>query len=339
MLSHTAPTTTEREDFVTVVLGAWLIIGLFLDGFAHSEILEGTEGFITPWHAVFYSGFLATAAWIARLVGRNLSRGVREAIPRGYRLAVVGLAVFAAGGIGDAIWHTLFGIETSLDALLSPTHLLLYVGMMLIVTTPLRSRRPDAPGSSTWSSFRAPFISSLLATSLAAFFFVYLWAPVEPRWFRHLYDPVTDAGEVYVTAGIGAVLVSTAVLTAPLAVVVRRWTPPFGFATVLWPVVNLLVAVAFDRRLVGVVAGLLGGLAFDLVARAVRGRLAGAAAGLAGALVLWSVFFWQIGSTEPIAWQTELWVGAIVFGGLTGLAVMLLGADSPTPSIGSRGAR
>jgi hypothetical protein len=33
-----------------------------------------------------------------------------------------GLGIFAMGGVGHGIWHTDFGIETSIYALLSPTH-------------------------------------------------------------------------------------------------------------------------------------------------------------------------------------------------------------------------
>src|SRR6266536_4204640 len=44
------------EDLVTLVLTAWLIGGLFLDGWAHNTRPQ-LETFFTPWHAVFYSGF------------------------------------------------------------------------------------------------------------------------------------------------------------------------------------------------------------------------------------------------------------------------------------------
>jgi len=53
--------------------------------------------------------------------GRPWSR----ALPAGYGLSLLGVLIFAAGGIGDMIWHVLFGIEADVEALLSPTHLLL----------------------------------------------------------------------------------------------------------------------------------------------------------------------------------------------------------------------
>jgi hypothetical protein len=45
--------------------------------------------------------------------------------------------VFAFGGVFDAAWHTAFGIETSTDALLSPSHLVLGTGIALMVSGPL----------------------------------------------------------------------------------------------------------------------------------------------------------------------------------------------------------
>ncbi len=57
----------------------------------------------------------------------------------GYGLSLLGVSIFALGGVSDMIWHMLFGIEVNVDALLSPTHLLLAVGMALIVSGPLRA--------------------------------------------------------------------------------------------------------------------------------------------------------------------------------------------------------
>jgi hypothetical protein len=46
---------------LTMLFGTWLLIGLFVDGWAHTN-LESLETFFTPLHVDFYSGFEATAA-------------------------------------------------------------------------------------------------------------------------------------------------------------------------------------------------------------------------------------------------------------------------------------
>ena len=154
------PATTRRQDTITVLLALWLMIGLFVDGWAHNN-LDQIETFFTPWHALFYSGFTATALWIAWLVARERSAGRtwREAIPRGYEGSVAGVIIFGIGGVGDWLWHTIFGIEVSIDALLSPTHLILLTGILLIFSGPLRSAWSDPVEPEGLRSFVAPLLA------------------------------------------------------------------------------------------------------------------------------------------------------------------------------------
>jgi len=52
-----------------------------------------------------------------------------RALPPGYGLSLAGAGVFAASGVGDLLWHLLFGIEARMEALLSPTHVGLTLGL------------------------------------------------------------------------------------------------------------------------------------------------------------------------------------------------------------------
>src|SRR5690349_13973146 len=97
------------DDLLSVAFGAWLVIGLFLDGWAHNH--QRPETIFTPWHAVFYSGFLACALHTLSILRRH---GVtldnwRRRMPPGQGLTVAGLAVFLVGGAGDLVWHSVFG--------------------------------------------------------------------------------------------------------------------------------------------------------------------------------------------------------------------------------------
>ena len=71
---------------------------------------------------------------------RPRASSLTGAIPIGYGTSVAGVVVFMAGAIGDMFWHIIFGIEVSIDALLSPTHLLLLIGALLILSGPLAGR-------------------------------------------------------------------------------------------------------------------------------------------------------------------------------------------------------
>ena len=66
-----AAVSDRSEDTLTLLITAWLIAGLFIDGYAHVNVIDTeTEDFFTPWHAIFYSAFVSLAAWITN-VGRR----------------------------------------------------------------------------------------------------------------------------------------------------------------------------------------------------------------------------------------------------------------------------
>lgn len=129
-----------RFDWIVIVLCTLLVGGIYLDGWAHAHGKVDST-FFTPWHAVLYAGFAIAGAFLAVNLVRNRIKGYPwlEALPPGYSVSLLGAVIFAVGGVLDMIWHILFGIEMSVDALLSPTHLMLALGVVLMVTGPLRA--------------------------------------------------------------------------------------------------------------------------------------------------------------------------------------------------------
>ena len=129
----------RNEEFLGMVFGLWTIIGLFLDGWAHSH--QKPESFFSPWHGVLYSGFTAAALWAGWIAWRRRAdgRSLLETMPPGHLASLLGFALFGAGAIGDLIWHEIFGIEANVEALLSPTHLLLLAGGAIALSAPLRT--------------------------------------------------------------------------------------------------------------------------------------------------------------------------------------------------------
>src|SRR5579859_3029683 len=111
-------------DLTMVALSSWFVGGIFLDGWAHNHIAQ-LETFFTIWHAVLYSGYMATAAFLLGSWLRHRVPGAswEQGLPAGYEASLVGAVIFAFGGVADMAWHLLFGIEASISALLSPTHL------------------------------------------------------------------------------------------------------------------------------------------------------------------------------------------------------------------------
>lgn len=336
---RTAPAATWAENLVTVAFAACLIGGLFVDGWAHTN--DKPESFFTPWHGLFYSGFLATALWMARMV--EVRRGTgrwADGVPTGYGLGLVGAAVFAAGGVGDMVWHRIFGIEVGFEALLSPSHLILLIGGLLVVTSPLRAAWAEPAGQTpTFSAFLPTLASVTLATASVAFFLL--------DFSLSRTTAMTDAPLDFIARrspdarvaswmldradleGYAAVVVTTLVLMTPTLLLARRWVLPFGTFTVLFGSVGALVGAvdSFDLGLV-VAAPALGGLAGDVLYASLRptterpGRLRAFATIVPVALCL--SYFAGLRAVASLRWSVELWSGVTIISGLVGLVLSLL---------------
>ena len=302
---------TDREHLVTVLCGLWMTVGLFLDGYFHQNLDGSTESFLTPWHAVFYAGFTASALWIASM-SRRRDGGTFDwrlrFLPSGYDGARIGLALFAVGAIGDAAWHTAFGVERGIDALLSPTHVLLFAGLVLILTAPHRA------GNATRWMVAGSLIS---ATALVGFFLNFAWGLGIAALARTAYDPVTEVGETQVIAGVASMFVTTGVLFGGARLLVAGRRPAPGALTALFGVVALLVSVAFDEDIEGVGAALVAGVVLDV---AVRTSFTRAQAFFAAAVVLWTTYFGAL-AIDGIEWQAEIWLGGVVLSALAAYAI------------------
>ena len=88
-----------------------------------------------------------------------------------------GILVFFAGGVGDLLWHTVFGIEEDLEALLSPTHLIFATGGSLMAVGPFLAswRRPR----SGWAVAGLVIVATFAVWSLVTFMTQFLHPLVE----------------------------------------------------------------------------------------------------------------------------------------------------------------
>lgn len=77
------------------------------------------------------------------------------------------------GGGGDIVWHEIFGIEKSVEALLSLTHLLLAAGASLVVSGPLRAAWQRRGQKNSWATLWPMLVAVTLLLSLLTFFTQY----------------------------------------------------------------------------------------------------------------------------------------------------------------------
>ncbi|MHB8588480.1 MAG: hypothetical protein ACYDA0_06470 [Candidatus Dormibacteraceae bacterium] len=309
-------------DRLAIVLASWLVGGVYLDGWAHNHIAR-LETFFTPWHAVLYSGYASLALFltITALRGRQRGLPLRLTMPAGYGLSLVGAAIFAVAGVLDLTWHTLFGIERSIEALFSPTHLLLGLGAILMVTGPLRAAtfKTQREVGGQWAAM-APAILSL--TYLMAFlvFFTQYAHPIV-----HSLADLPNSDDFIRGAGVADILIQSAILMGVVLIAVKRWQLPFGTFAVLLGVTDGLSAVlAVSSPVFSVVVlGALTGLLIDLLNFGLRPR-AGAPASLrvfafAAPVATYAVYFAALASLKGVHWALPIWTGAIVEAGVVGL--------------------
>jgi hypothetical protein len=330
-----------RGDLVTVLLSLWLIVGIFVDGWAHNT-QPGLETFFTPWHALFYSGFAATAAWVLWSVwsGTRDGRSWPDAVPVGYGYAMVGLVIFGVSGLGDLTWHEIFGIEQNIGALLSPTHLGLFAGAFLVVTAPYRS----AAGNPVLG--RDPGLRRLLPAVMALTLAGCLSAFILQAWHPMTDNPISRAAaadlegafgpnapwiqSMQIKAGVASFLLATVFLYGPLVYLARTWRVPPGAAIVVIGVQCVMLQAMLAMEDGGLaVLGVLGSIVTAALVAVLRpgpdspGRIR-AFAGLAPPL-FWGIFVAGIALADKgLGWQPEWWGGSIVWSALVGLAMTLV---------------
>jgi hypothetical protein len=328
-----------------------MTVGLYVDGWAHRN-LNTIDTFFTPWHAMFYSGFVAVGAWLAACTVRlsRAPRAVGVVAPAGYEVAVAGFVVFGAGGIFDWLWHTVRGIEQDLTAVMSAPHLVLMTGGMLILSAPFRAawlssddREPSYP------AFVPAVVALVFAMSLVTLFMMFHWGfealdyaavPVQARFTRHIVD--TDGARramsvLTTTRGYMNVLLSNVLLFGPVLLMVRRWRTPFGTVATYFAGLSALMSALTSFHAwewVGVAAA--AGLGVDVLIHLLRPApdrvRALRAVAVAGPLLLWSVYFGLVAVRYGLAWPVEIWTGTIIWTGLTGWGLSLLVAPVATVS-------
>jgi hypothetical protein len=318
------PISSRRFDWIMVVVSIWWLGGLFIDGWAHSNIPQ-LETFFTPWHGVLYSGFLLTASFLAiTLVANHLRHRLawRKALPSGYELSGVGAVVFLAGGVGDMLWHTQFGIERDDEALISPTHLLLGVGMVLIASGPIRAawKRPVS-GLAGWLP---PVLA--LAYLLAMFqFFTFFANPFAATYAANAYR---SRGQFSGSYGI-YFMFETALIMGLIFLAMKRWTLPFGSLTLILTFAMTLITLVMDRRLSTgplplIITALVAGLLADGLVQWLKPGPERPAAlrlfAIAIPVILFGLYFLTLQLFGGgIWWSVTAWVGILVQVGVVGL--------------------
>jgi hypothetical protein len=230
-------------------------------------------------------------------------------------------------------WHTIFGIETSIDALLSPSHLLLCVGSVLLLTSPMRSwwasgERGRRAATGVWSM--------ALATTSISVFLLYASAFDYPGPVLAYDGTQLSPGYTAASRGVASYVITTALLVVPLLLAYRRQTTP-GVATALVAAVGLfpMGTNEFPRpEATAVFAAIAAAALVDWILVRLdrtRGFEAPLRLPIAGAVfgaVVSAAHVLGLAVDGSIQWPVELWSGAVVTSAAVGA---LLGGLATPP--------
>jgi hypothetical protein len=333
---HTIAVGGLAFDWVMMSLSLLFLGGLYLDGWAHNHG-RVDDSFFTIWHAFFYSGFGLVALLLTGTLVVNRWRGAAwsGALPQGYQLSLLGVLIFAAGGVGDLIWHELFGIEKDFEALLSPTHLLLGLGLGLVVTGPFRAawlRPGQQPG---WAAL-APALLSLCALISTLTFFMMFSNPIfSLTGGRFHYEFGSNAGQMGAVLGL---MIVGAILVGPLLLALRRWTLPVGSLTLIWGI-NLIamtiLGYRYDYSRWMMLAMLLATVALDLLLWRLRATLNAVTLlrlfAVGAPILLFSAYYLALLATEGTRWSVHLVTGSVTLAGIVGWLLSYLVAPPTQP--------
>ena len=335
------PADNPRLDWWMAIVACAMIFGLFIDGWAHNHD-RVDDSFFTPWHAILYSAYGVSAITLIAFHFRNVGKGFhwRRALPAGYMPALGGALLFAMGGMGDMVWHGLFGIEENIEALLSPTHLLLAASGLLIITGPIRALW-QRQSEDNWRSLLPAILALTMTASVFTFFMSF--AAVTPRMYI-LTGPRPEIHSLYDAYGVLALVAHSNILLGVVLFSSRRWRLPFGVFTLVYTVNALMMTwmhLRANADFLLVINAAIAGLLCDwLLSR----KITESTKGLrlfscllpfvysAGALLVIQILgagAWEKGG---LWWEVHMWLGAPVLAGAFGYGLSLLVRPPASPA-------
>ena len=221
------------------------------------------------------------------------------------------------------LWHLAFGVEAGVDALLSPTHLLLALGGAIIMSGPwhaLWHHDSDYPAQHPWLViFSMTFVLSLLA------FMTQFAHPFHHPWVLTSYQTMpADSGQ---SIGVASIMIQTVLFMGLILMTLRRLRFPFGGFTLLLGLNSLLMISLQDKYqflLPAVGAAVVIEVLYLLIKpsaqRSIRFRLFA----ILVPVIFYAVYVLTVIFTEGTWWSIHLLGGAIAISGITGLLLSYL---------------
>lgn len=327
-----APAERSKSlDLLVSVITLWISCGFFLDAWAHGHV--PVETFFTPYHGIFYSGMLALFAVLAIYAARG-------GIPRTYRYPLLGVPIFIASGFGDLLWHHFLGIEEGVDALLSPTHQGLGLGIFFISAGPIMSALRNRGQLRTLAD-QLPLVFALATwMELVHFGTAYAFDPAAGRTnappaigaFTPDYLTAISLGYYKTAMGVLVVLFQSAIVAGFALFAGTRFPLRPGALTLMYLLGNFAAAAAFtnDTPLLATVlamslaAGIVGDAIVALLQPSPERVIAYRVLGAAVPASYFATYFIVTAAADRVWWDWNVMLGAVIWAGVIGFGLTLL---------------
>lgn len=309
-------------------------IGLVGDIARHVSLEATLDGdaFFAGWHLVLYGGVTAGAGVLGVLAYVHGPSAPGRLLPA----ATAGVAALTVGGGTDLVWHEAYGIEAAFQALVSPPHLIIFAGLVMLMVAPVAAvaggpRRPLDPARSLVLALS--LTSLLLVVSLFTGYLTPLigGSELQAGFYEEPFVG-TSIGEFDIGRGLAAALWFSTILSLVVTGVRSRAAPVAGTWTVTFGLLGVAPLVVTGTRTWPLAAGLVTfGMVSDLTSTRRRPHPLATGGAMAA---LWAMVFAGIGGRGDLLWQQELWGGVItssfLVGATVGAAVRWI-APSPRP--------
>jgi len=326
------PPGDKTFDRLYIFFCLLLTAGAYVDAWAHNHLRIASENFFTPWHAMLYTSLFLVVTLFVRQIFVNRKRGFpwREILPCEYMASLYGIGVFLVAGASDMVWHLLFGIETDIDVYLSPTHLLLILGGIMIVSAPLRRIWYRQPNQTPWSSVASLSFVFLLLSHITGYL-----QPYKNPFMSSLFQNFGTIGKI---AGGAQTIFFSALCVGLILSIIRQFAFPPGSLTLLFVLHAIGMAVVQDHYIF-IATGLIAGSAIDLLYQMLERNIKRTNALRIFGFFAPILFFAAYTATTLVAygtwWSIHMITGTLLLAGGTGylmtfLVVLPSGAELPS---------
>lgn len=254
------PMSTIPFDWLFLTLGLLLTVGMVLDIFSHI-VFGPDQSLFNEYHLLFYGSASAIALLLGTVAFTNMRNGqpLRTALPQGYGLGFLAVLSYGVAGALDLTGHTLYGFETGIEALTSPTHIPLFAIWALILATPVNAARARLRSSGKHATFvqSLPMLIAFGAMLVAINVPLMNYLPMGTNpWMIQELRPQDDLHGMVM--GFSGMLLQTIVTVLLVLWLTREFRIPRGGFSVAFGLFGLLWTVLHPDFMPWLMFGLLG---------------------------------------------------------------------------------